>query len=274
MKARMTIVCLCLCIAALFLWKETAEPRAYAAPGYEKQDIAPLLEKESLEEEDYRFLFMQTGLGPKAVDSLLEQGKKDRIIQIWHMYFTVPDLLCTKNSPISWEEEIAPEQAERYSGRLAALENGDILITPCSHTFGWRNGHAAIVVDAMQGLTVESTVLGRPSELQTLSKWEKYPAVIVLRLKDAGKELRSEIAEYTAEHMQGIPYGFREEILEHILGAKGRDTHCSHLVWEVFRHFGYDLDSDGGIAVTPRDIAESPLLEVIQVYGIRQGQRY
>ena len=33
------------------------------------------------------------------------------------------------------------------------------------------------------------------------------------------------------------------------------------------KQYGIDLDSDGGIIVTPTDIANSPYLEVVQSYG-------
>jgi len=44
-------------------------------------------------------------------------------------------------------------------------------------------------------------------------------------------------------------------------------THCAHLVWRAFKQFGIDLDSNGGKIVKPQDIANSPHLEVVQIYG-------
>ena len=38
-------------------------------------------------------------------------------------------------------------------------------------------------------------------------------------------------------------------------------------MWQAYFNFGYDLDSNGGAIVVPKDIATSPLLEVVQVYG-------
>lgn len=34
--------------------------------------------------------------------------------------------------------------------------------------------------------------------------------------------------------------------------------------------FGYDLDGDGGLWVTPCDLMQSPLLEVVEAYGMEQ----
>ena len=47
-----------------------------------------------------------------------------------------------------------------------------------------------------------------------------------------------------------------------------KKTQCSHLVWYPYKHFGYDIDSDGSWLVTPKDIANSDLFEVVQVYGV------
>ena len=72
-----------------------------------------------------------------------------------------------------------------------------------------------------------------------------------------------------------------EEFVEEKFGSKRRElewdedewddiegTHCAHLVWYAYNRFGYDVDSDGGVIVTPRDIFESPVWEVVQVYGM------
>ena len=39
-------------------------------------------------------------------------------------------------------------------------------------------------------------------------------------------------------------------------------------MWYAYNAFGVDLDSNGGLVVTPRNIANSPLVEVVQVFGI------
>ena len=177
-----------------------------------------------------------------------------------------PTIGCSRNSIITWQEENTNELLPEIVG----IEEGDILVSFCAHTYGWRNGHTAIVVDAKAGKTLEAVLMGQDSCIQNVQKWRKYPSFIILRLKDASREERREIANYAVEHMEGVPYGFLTDVLEHFWrgDAKGGDTDCSHLIWKSFYEFGYDLNSDGGVIVTPRDIAESPLLEVIQVYGI------
>ena len=112
-------------------------------------------------------------------------------------------------------------------------------------------------------------MIGEDACLQNVRKWRYYPSFLVLRLKGLPLEVRKKIARYAYDTMEGVPYGFSADLLEHFgLGEKIRNTDCSHLIWKVYKEFGFDLDSDGGFFVTPQDIAESSLLEVIQVYGI------
>lgn len=199
---------------------------------------------------------------------------------IWKEYaekdYCGEGIVCEPNSIISWEERIREEYQEQYADRLQGLENGDILLTPCSHTFGWRNGHAAIVIEEETEETLESVVIGTDSCLQNLAKWRKYPGVAVLRLKDASKEERNAIADYAKEHMQGISYGFLTDFMEHVpekWRADTADTHCSHLIWSIYKHFGYDIDGDGGIFVTPKDIFLSPYFEIVEMYHVDIWER-
>lgn len=270
-RAAYIALCLiCLIITGLFVWKAWAEEKAHWIPEYKKEDIRPLLNKEQLNPDEYGLLFRQTGLGSSAVDKLLREKKGETILRMQSLFFSNPPILCRSNTPISWEERINMQEAgSLWQNKLTDLEDGDILVTPCSHTYGWRNGHAAIVIDAENGLTLESVVLGENSSVQKTAKWETFPSVVVLRLKDVSAYERARIAQTAEETMKDIPYGFLEDILEHRWEKDtNRDTHCSHLVWKAYRNAGYDLDSDGGLTVTPGDIARSPLLETVQIYGI------
>ena len=109
-------------------------------------------------------------------------------------------------------------------------------------------------------------MLGSPSVVTALKRWEKYPSFMVLRLKGASKEERAAVAEYARNNLAGVPYHLTA-------GLWGRDsetlsgTQCAHLVWYAYNYFGYDLDSDGGLIVTPYDLSQSDKLEIIQKYG-------
>lgn len=253
-------------VLILMQWTHITETEAYEAPNRQICDLNEILNKEEWDKNDYRVIFYQTGLSRRAISVIPENSRNDKILSAQQAFFREPAVECTKNSIISWQEQntncIQPE--------ILGIQNGDILVSFCTHTYGWRNGHVGIVVDASEGKTLEAIVMGEDSCVQSIRKWRNYPSFIILRLKGIPLSEREAIAEYALEHMEGIPYGFVTDVLEHIIRGDGEigDTDCSHLIWKSFKEFGYDLDSDGGFIVTPRDIAESPLLEVIQVYGI------
>lgn len=241
------------------------EELAHSAPKSEKSDIGSVVRKNccgNLTEADYELIYSQTGLGKSAVQSL---DSLDLLYDYQESYFGEIDFKCKANSPISYEERV-------QSGRilLAPLEDGDILVTNASHVFSWRNGHAAIVTSAAEGKTLEAVVIGTNSKPQSISKWTGYPNFAVLRLKGADKETRAEIARSAAEYLDDVPYnvfiGLYPMKYSSISAVKG--TQCAHLVWLAYAAHGYDIDSNGGLIVTPKDIAESKLFDIVQTYGI------
>ena len=121
-------------------------------------------------------------------------------------------------------------------------------------------------------------MLGNPSQLCRISKWEKYPSFLVLRLKEeyatreeddenkgmAAQNTGTAVADYASQELVGVPY----KLLAGLYKAEPLSgTQCAHLVWSAYKQFGIDLDSDGGIFVTPYDIQNSPYLEIVQSYG-------
>ena len=109
-------------------------------------------------------------------------------------------------------------------------------------------------------------VLGQPTLFMNVSKWQTYPSFIQLRLKD--KDTAPEkIAAYAKKELLGVRYGLLTGIPVKA-PEQIKKTQCAHVVWYPFQHFGFDLDSDGSWLVTPKDIANSDLLEVVQVFGV------
>ena len=241
-------------------------------PEYPMEDISFCVGKSRLSEQDYALLFRQTGLGREAVNALRKEGRQQELLALQKGCFSHVKVGCRPNTVISREEYL---QEEDQRQKIPAVEAGDILINFNCHVFGWRSGHAAIVTDARKRLTLEAGIPGTKTSFMSLDDWERYPSFAVLRLKDASAQERFRIAEYAAENLVDVPYrisaGLWEE-QESISGEGGgavlSGTQCSHLVWYAFWKFGYDLDSDGGRIVTPRDIYESPLLEIVQIYGM------
>ena len=281
--------CLVACLAGLWVWTKASEGAAHCMPQIAKISIEEILMKQNWDAGDYQVLEEQTGLSREALSYMEEQGRQNELAALQESYFATVEVDCVPNSIISKTEYVVDEQGMPASAiRIPYVEEGDILITCCSHVFGWRNGHAAMVVDADRRLVLEAQVLGSPSVITSLNVWEEYPSFLVLRLQGADREERAAIAEYAVNYLTGVPYHVTAGVWERLLpgGTVGGQqescgsltpgeggnipggTHCSHLVWYAYYQFGYDLDSDGGIIVTPRDIAGSEKLMIIQKYGV------
>lgn len=282
----------------LYLWTCSAEKEMHYTPDYPMEDISFYLSEEVLTTEEYEILFRQTGVTQPGIEALQQQSRMDELLTLQKRFFQNVELECERNFLVFREMITEPEieierklvssgqwtnplgdNTQRLRQRSAekellegnnrfipVLEDGDILITFNSHFLGWRNGHAALVVDAEQGLTLEAVTLGENSTIMTVESWAKRPSFTVLRLAGASGEVRSEIAEYAYNTLKHLPYRLTAGLGK----EKGElvGTHCSHLIWYAYQQFGYNLDSDAGMLVTPRDIFNSPLLEVVQVYGI------
>lgn len=261
--------CLAALCAGVFVWVQRSDRFAHTSPGYACVDLSGPVARAEAGRPDYALLFAQTGLGPPAVDALLRQGRGRELFDFQAQFF----------APCNWSAQKGAAMVRLETTetplRFAPLETGDILLTSSSRCGGWRNGHAALLVNAEEGLVLESYSLGWPSQLSSLSTWQDKACVAVLRLKNTPAAARAAIAAAARQNLLGLPYSLT-------VGLWGRDksgflpsaTQCAHLVWCAFAAFGYDLDATPGWPVTPRDIALCSRLEVVQVYGLPQGRRW
>lgn len=287
--AKRALCLLVLLVLALFTWKEWTEQFARWVPDYPQMALHPVTTVAILTQEEQAELLAQTGLTAIGLERLEQAGRLGELETFQQAFFTPGvevhsqdlgeiqqilqndsfPMLCQKNSPISWEESLLDSQGLRGTYLpLVPLEVGDILLTSNSHGFGWRQGHAGLVVDAHQGITLESVVLGEPSITQWAHKWQGFPAAVILRPKDPG--LGQEAVVLAMEHLAEVPY----DLLVGLTSPKAQSqeeisgTHCSHLIWQAYAWAGVDLDSNGGTIVSPQDLAHSPQLEVVQVWGM------
>lgn len=237
-----------------------ADSHGYFRPDYEKADLWEILDKAELTDEDYELIYRQTGLTKVAVCNLIEKGDKYAVIDMQEQYFSDISYQCYNWSAFSYIECLDSHL------KLADLQNGDILISSSTHISFFRTGHSAIVVDAKNGLVVSAVQSGYLSEILSISDFTDRASVMVLRPK-LDKETRNKVAEYVKNNLVGIPYSVTVGILSPKYEEKIKTTQCSHLVWYAYMMFGIDLDSNGGGLVTPRDIANSEYLDVVQIYG-------
>lgn len=245
----------------------------YVTPHYTpkitQMDLIPLLEKPTFSEEDYELLFKQTGLTRPIIDELrADSDFATKVIAFQKDYLANIRVSNMYMPPVTFCQIVGSPDTKTQAFTLAPYHNGYLLFTNATHTLGWRHGHMGLVVDEIHGLTLEALKPGTTSCLQNIHKWEYYPTFKMMRLKDTSLQTLDHISQYALAHLKGVPYN--------ILGTKNEDlptsTHCSLLIWQAFIHFGYDLDSTGGYFVSPKDIACSPLLELLQNYGFNPNK--
>lgn len=248
------------------IWWHGIEGEAHVKPEYEKADISALLTKASLQQEDYQLLYEQTGLNKAAINYMFSEDMEMQLLSLQEAYFADVTVKCSPGTLVTREERMVGTRAS-----IPYVEEGDILVTFNSHLLGWRNGHVGIVVDAEKRLVLEASELGTESKVVSMNHWERYPSFAILRLEGVEQQARAAIAAYAVEYLENVPYRLEAGIWDRMCKRVNPDvkgTHCAHLVWFAYEQFGYDLDSDGGWIVTPRDIFESPDLEVVQIYGM------
>lgn len=149
------------------------------------------------------------------------------------------------------------------SVKFSGLEDGDVLVTDSTFCLGWRHGHAALVVDAARGITLEAYAVGTTSDFGSVGDWEYYPNIKVLRLK-ASQKVREAVAAYAKHDLTGIPYRLSSGMVDDKdMDGRYWGSQCAHLVWLAFYKFGYDVDGDGGWLVTPYDLAISRQFEEV-----------
>lgn len=254
------------------LW---AHSTPFFYPDYAEVDLSPILAQSNLSDEDYETLFLQTGLSKTAIDQLLAygQGGIEQIAATQEGFFTRYNAECVTMLPgrFTCEDLTLDADGNRFAAvPLALVQPGDIIVAFSTHTFGWRHGHAGLVVDSSSGITLEAVVMGSDSAQVNMQHWRTYSNFMVLRVKDATMEERQAVAEFALSHLDGIPYRLTSGIFgEKAPGPEGDlGAQCAYLPWYAWQHSGYDLDGNGGRIVTVSDLAESPLVEVIQVYGM------
>ena len=248
---------------AIFVWHIIVANTAIYTPNYQREDISDLIKKNNLSDDDYMKIYEQTGVSPYAVKKMIASGDYLTLQQLNETYFDVQEIEKIFIAyPITLEERNKEQKTP-----IADLEKGDILVTFNTHTMGWRHGHCAIVLDENANTLLEHMSIGNVSCKTLPLSWEMYPSFVVLRHKD--KEIAQNAAEYAEKNLVEIPYNILAGVIKKDkTGEENPSSHCSHIVWQAYKSQGVDLDNNKGIFVTPKDIALSEELEVVQIYGM------
>ncbi len=248
-------------------------PQAFAAymtnthfvPSYDKIDLERYYFKESLEESDYQLIYSQTGLGALGVNEVIDSYNGLTILEeLQNATFSKATVIPTAMIGRFTCEDIAYGQKPDFIG----LEPGDILVTTSTYSMGWRHGHAGIVVEVEGELKLlESAMLGQTSSINSLDNWKRYSNFVVLRAKELDEDERYEVSEFAKRELVNKKYSILSDILPYDEDKEFKG-HCFYIVWYAYKKFGVDIDFDGGLIVTARDIMKSKELEVVQSYGI------
>lgn len=236
---------------------------SFYLPDYEFQSLYDEIHLPE-NEINYENVSKYTGLSPFLAREMVENGQHDKLLRLNKLYFDTPKYEMEYIAfPIT-----AQERNNKIRPPMASLENGDILITYNTHTFDWRHGHAAIVVDAEKGLILEHMSIGNNSVISNASRWSGYPGFIILRHPDG--ETAEKAARYASDSLVNISYSIFAGLIDKDMSDDNfvTSSHCSHIVWQAYKAAGCDLDSNKGAVVTPKDIAMSDELRVVQIFGI------
>ncbi len=274
-KRIVSIICLSAITTSLFLynWLYEAEQSIHSTPTYDKLEIYSLVQHREISIPQLNMIALQTGVNPIIVEELLTENKGFELLKLQSAYFSPVKTVSEASSPLTVSEYLVDDEGNYVEGtHFADIQKGDILVTKNSRFLGWRNGHVGLVVDVKRGLVLEALMLGTNTKLCSLQKWQELPSFQVLRLKKSMQSDELEnicfswlVAEYAMENLVDIPYSLTAGMNpKEVTITK---TQCAHLIWYAYKQFGIDLDSDGGIIVTPADIQNSPYLEVVQSYG-------
>lgn len=219
--------------------------------------------------QEYQNLFLATGLGKRGVKDTVEQNHVNLLLERLRAQIQAP--VYTKSEyiffPTTKAEVLVDAKKHKRKLDLPPVEVGDILITKSTETLLYRHGHAGIVVDD-NGKTVESFMLGVPSDTLNVKDWTNYSTLIILRPKERHAETAKKAALYAKDHLMKIPYNLFTGVVKKDKSVNEVDsTQCAHLVWQAYYAAGLDIDGDGGWLVTPHDITKSSELEVVFSFG-------
>ncbi len=179
-------------------------------PDYEREDISGILEKENLSDDDYAFLYKQTGLTKIGIDGLIDGGLKSRIYKIQNQFFAEQEYELRIFAPFTGFMKRDPDIGVATS---CLLEDGDILYSPTTFFSFIKLGHTAVIMDSSNAALAQVSGYGSCSTGLSTSTFFVRPAFVVLRA-NADREVREDVAKYVSDELMGIDYNIFAGIFE------------------------------------------------------------
>lgn len=265
---------LCLLLAAVLAISGTVTQTIvhnrviHYTPDYAMIDLTPILAHETFSEDDYRTLFYQTGLGHAAIDELRTNEDFAGVLSVFQANFFAPVTVdCRRMAVTTCMEFTVDEDGEDVSAFLPApAHTGDVVVMLSSHSFGWRHGHAGLMVSETQVL--EAAMIGTDSDVYPLTMWTGHPTFVLLRYKNADEATLTELSRNARKTLETIPYSIFAGVFGKNEGYRPTKTQCAHIVWYAYHVKGFDIDRNGGNIVTVQDILYHPDFEIVQIYGL------
>lgn len=254
------------CLSMQFAFVHADKIQCFKPDAAAKIDISGILDTWTAtdglsSEEDYDKIYLQTGLTKIGVDRVMREGGRKKMLTIQRDFFAEHKVINDWFAPY-----ICTDRLQGKGIECAPLENGDILVTSSTHIGSWRMGHAGIVTSGRLGRVLQATAYGETSYNGYTTDFSTRVNFMILTPKN--KEIAAKAAAFANENLLDLHYDVTVGILSKKNPKTIKNTQCAHLVWYAFKQFGIDLDSDGGPLVTPKDIANSDELELVQVFGI------
>lgn len=248
------------CIALQIYFKSADKIKCWL-PDYDMQNLTQILNKSELDEDDYTLLYRQTGLTKIGVDRMLEKGEngKNRILNLQKQFFTYHEVENDFFAPFVCTDFIGENITTVY------LEDGDVLVTSSTHFSGWRIGHAGLVTNASTNSILQANAYGDATSIGGIKDFNDRVNYMILTPK-TDKQTKEYVAKQAQENLLGKKYDIATGVFTN--KNKINKTQCAHIVWYAYKTYGgIDIDGNRGPVVTPRNIANSPDMELIQVFG-------
>lgn len=260
-------------------------------PGYAMlpaDELEAIYNNENLTDGDYQILFEQTGLTKIGIDRAKEQPNGwQRVSAVQQAYFREQGVSRYDYAPL-----ICTEYLDSSPAKTIFLERGDILISSATHFAGFKIGHTAIVTNGVLGKIYQSNQVGVSSGYAYADEmFEDRINFMVLRIKpeyfsengvddESYRQNLDRVTRYIETQFADVPYSVFTGVFTKKDGK--RATTCSHMLWYGFMHFddenggkfNLDLDSNGRLLAMPKNISESPYVELIQTFGFDPEKMY